>query len=404
MAFERSGAGPSGSPPAGDEIAVWIDDDAAFAPVVEELCTVEAFAVDTEFHRERTYYPQLALLQVAWGDNIALVDPLAVDLTPFADALEGPAVTVMHAAGQDLEVLDLACGALPRQLFDTQLAAGFVSHSLPSLAALVERYYRIHLPKGDRLTDWLRRPLGADQRRYAASDVAHLLDLRRRLEADLTGRGRLAWALEECELLRSRGRVVRPPEDAWLRIKEARQLRGETAAVARAVAAWRERRAAEIDQPVRFVLSDLAVVGVAQRKPTTADELRKIRGVDDRHAKGKVGEAILAAVADARGTNVPRSGGPSYELDRSLRPAVSLVAAWVSQLARDLEIETSLVATRADLEALLAGDPDARLTRGWRSELVGEPIRRLVDGEAALAFDGRGNLLLEPRQHHDGTG
>ena len=397
MPWERSDPGPDGADMGDLDGHTWVDDDAAFGAIIEELCSVEAFGIDTEFHRERTYFPQLALIQLSWNDQKALVDPFAVDLAPFADALRGPAVVVMHAASQDLEVLDLACGALPRELFDTQLAAGFVGHSLPSLSALVERFYGVHLPKGDRLTDWLRRPLGGDQRRYAASDVEFLLGLREKLTAQLEERGRLDWALAECEALRAKGRVKRLPEDAWLRIKEARTLRGEVAAVARSVAAWREQRAMELDQPVRFVFSDLAVVGVAQRKPKTLDELRRIRGVDERHAKGKVGEAVLAAVAEGRGQTVPRAEGPTYDLDRRLRPAVSLVAAWVSQLSRDLEIETSLVATRADIEALLAGDPAARLAVGWRAELVGERIRRLVDGEAALAFDGAGNLVLEDR-------
>ena len=397
MAFERTGPTADGDDVPGGPSVRWVDDAAAFQAIVDELLTVEAFAVDTEFHRERTYYPQLALLQLAWGDQIALVDPLAIDLAPFAAALEGPAVVVMHAASQDLEVLDLACGALPRELFDTQLAAGFVGHSLPSLASLVERFRGVHLPKGDRLTDWLRRPLGADQRRYAASDVEHLLGLRDELIELLDARGRLSWAEAEFEGLRARGRVVRAPEDAWLRIKEARSLRGEVAAIARSVAAWRERRAAELDQPVRFVFSDLAVVGVAQRRPKTLEDLRRIRGVDERHARGKAGEAILEAVEAARGTTPPRSDAPTHDLDRRLRPAVSLVAAWVGQLSRELEIETSLVATRSDIEALLAKDPDARLATGWRAEMVGERIRRLVEGEAALAFDGAGNLVLEDR-------
>ena len=397
MAWERSDPTPDRGEVRDDDDHIWVDDDAAFGAIIDELCTVEAFGIDTEFHRERTYFPQLALLQLSWGDQKALVDPFAVDMAPFARALEGPAVVVMHAASQDLEVLDLACGALPRNLFDTQLASGFVGHSLPSLAALVERFYGVHLPKGDRLTDWLRRPLGGDQRRYAAADVEYLLGLRDKLTALLEERGRLDWALAECEVMRRKGRVVRPPEDAWLRIKEARTLRGEVAAVARSVAAWRERRAAELDQPVRFVFSDLGVVGVAQRRPKTLEELRRIRGVDERHAKGKVGEAVLAAVEAGRGATVPRSEGVTYDLDKRLRPAVSLVAAWVSQLSRDLEIENSLVATRADIEALLAGDPSARLLVGWRADLVGERIRRLVDGEAALAFDGAGNLVLEDR-------
>lgn len=404
MPWERSDPAPDGADMGNLDGHTWVDDDAAFRSIVARLCQVEAFGIDTEFHRERTYFPQLALIQLSWDDKKALVDPFAVDLAPFAEALQGPAVVVMHAASQDLEVLDLACGVVPRELFDTQMAAAFVGHSLPSLAALVERFYGIHLPKGDRLTDWLRRPLAADQRRYAAADVEHLLDLRVRLESALGERGRLAWARDECEAMRIRGRVQRAPEDAWLRIKEARSLRGEVAAVARAVAAWREQRAAELDQPVRFVLSDLAVVGIAQRRPKSLDDLRKVRGVDDRHARGKVGEAILAAVDAARGSSVPRATGPTYDLDRRLRPAVALVAAWVNQLAHELEIETSLVATRSDIESLLSGDPSARLIHGWRSEVVGEPIRRLVDGEAALAFDGRGGLVLEERAGRPATG
>jgi ribonuclease D len=375
----------------------WIDRDEQLVPIVEELIEAEAFAVDTEFHRERTYFPQLALVQIAWAGGIALIDPLAVDLAPLAPALTGPAVVVMHAATQDLEVLDRACGVLPRELFDTQIAAGFVSATLPALAALVERTYGVSIPKGDRLTDWLHRPLGEDQRIYAAADVEFLLDLRAKLGAQLEERGRLSWAADEFEALRQRGRVIRDPEQAWTRIKEARSLRGEAAGVARTVAAWRERRAAEIDQPVRYVMSDMAVVAIAQRRPTNAADLARIRGVDERHARGSTAESLLAAVIEGRSNPPARSETSSRELDRRLRPAVALVAAWVGQLARDLEIEASLVATRADIESLLAGDPASRLNRGWRSDLVGARIRDLVEGRAALSFDGKGNLLLEDR-------
>lgn len=396
----RGDGGPTGETGPADGVR-WVDEREDLQEIVDELQTVEAYAVDTEFHRERTYYPQLALLQLRWGENRVLIDPLALDLTPFAAALTGPATVVMHAASQDLEVLDLACGELPRHLFDTQLAAGFSGHTLPSLASLVERFHGVHLPKGDRLTDWLRRPLGADQCAYAISDVEYLLDMRESLVADLERRGRLSWFEDECELLRLKGRVVRDPDDSWRRIKEARTLRGEVAGVARAVAAWRERRAAELDQPVRFVMSDLAVVGIAQRRPKTVAELGRIRGVDERQAKGRAGEAILAAVEHGRQHPVARSSGPEHELDRRLRPAVALVAAWVSQLSRDMEVETSLLATRHDIESLLAGDPASRLRHGWRADLVGDRIRKLVEGEAALAFDRRGHLVLEDRTPPD---
>jgi ribonuclease D len=377
-----------------------VDDVAGFADVVDALAAAPAYAVDTEFHRERTYFPKVALVQVAWDGGLALVDPLVVDLTPLCEVLSGPGLAVMHAAAQDLEVLERACGAVPARMFDTQLAAGFLGYSSPSLATLVERELRVHLPKGDRLTDWLRRPLGDEQLEYAASDVLHLLPLWERLRRRLRDQGRLEWAEDECERLRSRSWSGGDPDAAWLKIKEARHLRGKARGVAQAVAAWRERRAAETDQPVRFVLPDLALVGIAQRPPRSLDELRKVRGLDDRHLRGGAGRELLAAVA--RGAEAPTTDAPEpreADLDRELRPAATLVSAWVSQLARDLRIDTGLLATRADLVALLRGDEDARLSEGWRAELVGEPIRRLVAGEAALAFDGQGELVLEERSN-----
>lgn len=377
-----------------------ITDEGEFADVLKTIAGCERYALDTEFHRERTYYPQVALVQLAWPGGLALVDPLAVDLRPLAHVLDGPGVAVLHAAEQDLEVLERACGTIPATLFDTQVAAGFLGLSSPSLSSLHERYLGRRLPKGDRLTDWLRRPLDDEQLRYGASDVEHLLELHDVLVGELDERGRLGWALDECEVQRQRPRGPRDPQDAWRRIKETRQLRGRARIVAQAVAAWREQRAAELDQPVRFILPDLAVVALAQRPPTTTRELRSIRGLDDRHLRQGAADSLLDAIADAVENGRPPADEPALaELDRDLRPAVTLVSAWVSQLARDLSIDTTLLATRHDIEALLRGDEDARLRQGWRAGLVGEPIRRLVDGEAALAFGGAGMLVLEARSH-----
>ncbi len=136
-----------------------VDTAEGFASVLDALRDEPAYAVDTEFHRERTYYPKLALVQIAWRDGLALVDPLAVDIAPLAEILDGPGVAVLHACDQDLEVLDLACGTIPAHLFDTQIAAGFVGMSMPSLSSLYERVLGIRVGKGDRLTDWLARPL-----------------------------------------------------------------------------------------------------------------------------------------------------------------------------------------------------------------------------------------------------
>ena len=374
-----------------------VEDEAALDEVVKALLDAPEYAVDTEFHRERTYFPTVALVQIKWDDQIALVDPLAVDLHPLAPVLTGPGLAIMHAASQDLEVLQRACGEIPSRLFDTQLAAGFLGFATPSLASLGERILGVDLPKASRLTDWLRRPLGADQQRYAASDVAHLLELTSRLRSELGAVERLTWAEEECEELRSRGWGPPDPEEAWLRLKEGRVLKGRARGIAQEVAAWRERRAAETDSPVRHVLSDLAIVGIATNPPRTIEQLRRVRGVDERLVRGRLGEELLAAVERGR-ERVSESRPPRRDdVERDQRPAVALVSAWLSQLGRELRIDPMLLATRADLGAFLAGDPEARLAQGWRRDLLGEPVRRLLAGEFALAFDGNGGLELERR-------
>lgn len=378
---------------------IWVDTADGLERVVGELAGEPLIGLDTEFHRERTYFPHVALVQLAWTGGIALVDAPALDLGPLAPVLAGPAVFVMHAAAQDLEVLDRACGAVPVRLFDTQLAAGFAGYSTPSLANLVDGELGIRLPKGDRLADWLRRPLSEDQQSYAAGDVAHLLVLHHRLTKRLGTDGRLAWAEAECEDLRQRALVRRQPDEAWWRIKEARQLRGQAVGVAQALAAWRELTAMRTDQPLRFVLPDLALVGMAQRPPRDENNLRQVRGLDGRHLRGGLAKEILDAVR--RGADLSRAElcfPPSVgEVERDLRPAVALVSAWISQLGRQLRIDATLLATRADIESLVRGDDGARLTQGWRAAAVGDNIRRLVGGDAALAFDGNGGLVLETR-------
>jgi ribonuclease D len=197
--------------------------------------------------------------------------------------------------------------------------------------------------------------------------------------------------------MRTRWRGPRDPDEAWRKIKEARHLKGRALTIARAVAGWRERRAAEIDQPVRFVLSDIAVVGVSQAAPTDLDGLARVRGVDKGLAKGSLGPAILAAVADGMASDWQPPRAPRRPADKQdLRPAVALVAAWVNQVARDRALDPALLATRADVEALVRGDDDARLATGWRAAVAGGPIRRLVSGDAALAFED-GAVILEER-------
>jgi ribonuclease D len=365
----------------------WVDSTSVFADIVKELLACDRYAIDTEFHRERTYFPALALVQLGWGEgNIALVDPLAVDLAPLKELFESDVKAVFHAAQQDLDVLTHAVGSIPRQLFDTQVAGGFVGYGTPSLASLVNSELKISLAKGDRLTDWLRRPLTDAQKRYAAIDVAYLIEIQDRLLVKLAETGRTEWVTAACEELRKKGQTPVRPEDAWLRLKDARGLNGKGRGVARAVSQWRERRAMELDVPVRQVLPDLAILGIAQRQPKNETELSQARGVDGRAQRGSTASEILAAVAEGLAGPVPEVPSGGDDIERDLRPAVTLISAWVSQVAKSEGVDTAMLATRADLVALLSGDPTARLASGWRAELLGDDIQALVSGNASLTF------------------
>jgi ribonuclease D len=383
-----------------------INTEAAFDQLINHLLAVDRYALDTEFHRERTYWPDLALVQVAWAATaaapagVALIDPLAVPFGSFRAVLEEGGTLVAHAADQDLEVLFQACGTRPNQLFDTQIAAAFLGHGLASLSSLAHTFLDLRMQKGDRLTDWSARPLSAGQLIYAADDVAHLLDLADAISKELSERGRLSWAEEECALARQRAVGPNDPSRAWWKLRDARQLRGPARGVAQEVAAWREMRGREVDQPVRFVLPDLALQAIVHGQPVTPAALRAIRGLDGRHLRGDVPGQILEAVV--RGRQLPESAlqlPPADDVDRNWRPAVALAAAWIAQLARDERIDASLLATRADLVGFLSDQPNSRLGVGWRAELVGRHLARLVRGDAALAFEGAGRLVLEARSH-----
>jgi ribonuclease D len=372
----------------------WIDSNDALKDFVSFAATQQAYYLDTEFHRERTYFPRLALVQIAVLDRLAVVDPLAVDVSLLSPLLISDALGVLHAAQQDLDVLSHACGSIPAKLFDTQLAAGFLGYSTPSLVSLLSTFMKKNLPKGDRLTDWLRRPLTEAQVTYAANDVVYLPDLEERISTELQQLGRMQWAMEACEELRQRPTGTTDPMNAWLRVKDVRGLRGQSRWVAQSLAKWREERAMALDIPVRHVLSDLVIVSVASRMPKTANELSHIRGLDDKMARGSLGGAILEAVTDGLNRadgelHLPTPEGD--DLDRSLRPAVTLISAWVNELARNEQVDPTLLATRADIVDLLREAPNARLRQGWRSDIVGRDIEDLLNGRRALSFGSLDN-------------
>ena len=378
----------------------FVDDDAALADVVAEAAKAPLYALDTEFHRERTYFPRLALVQLQWGNTNVLVDPLAVDPRGLAPLLRSGSLAVLHASQQDLEVMQYAVGCVPSRMFDTQLAAGFIGYSTPSLANLVQSRLKVTLSKGDRLTDWMRRPLTKSQSEYARSDVAYLEMLYDSISTRLAELGRTTWVQEACEEMRLRPWGESNPDDAWLRIKDARALKGAARGAAQALAAWRERRAMATNVPLRRVMSDIALIGIAQALPTSTESLAHARGVDERYLGGSLSREILAAVRDGRERVVEVESNGHDPLEKRLRPAVTLVTAWIGELAHQHEIDPTLVATNRDIVALLAGG-DSRLAHGWRRELVGHDIERLLKGETGLSFDRDGRLRLIPAKEEE---
>lgn len=373
----------------------WIEDDGTLATFLDNPHDGR-YAIDTEFHRERTYFPQLALVQLRLGNQIGLIDPLKCDVAMIGEIFKPDDVCVLHAGSQDLEILARACGRLPMRIYDTQIAAGFLGSTQVSLASLVNDVRKIVLPKSDRLTDWLRRPLSQAQIEYAASDVEHLLEIHDHQMEALTNLGRVEWVDEACSRLADRAKGEPNLDDSWLKVKDARSLRGDARGVARSLARWREQRAMQLDIPVRRVMSDMALVSIAQARPTTEAQLLGCRGVEGRQFGGDSTVAILDAVRGGLHEVFEPHESRRVDVDARHRGVIPLIVAWVAERARQSELDPAFLATRQDIDEYLAAIPEARLRQGWRADLLSSDLDGLINGSLALSVDDRGRLRLSP--------
>ena len=374
-----------------------VDDQAGLISIVEGLSNSDIYAIDTEFHREKTYFAKLALIQLRWSDRLAIIDPLNLDLSVLSKIFHSNSVAVFHAGSQDLEILHRAAGAVPRSIFDTQIAAGFLGMRTPSLSSLHENLLGLKLTKGDRLTDWLQRPLKESQLQYAASDVRYLLELHQVLTERLIKFKRYEWAEAEFVTFLEKRQKLIDPKDAWQRIKEAKHLNKQARGVAQALAEWRELAAQKNDIPNRYIMSDLALVGIAQRKPTKLSDLKNIRGFDYAQYQKEKGQHLLKIVEmGLKAEPVPSLKSRKKSLPPEMRPAVTLLSAWLSQFATDQNIDPALLGSRSDIEELLRGESDSRLQVGWRHEEVGEQVDNLLKGKSSLSFEN-GRLMIESR-------
>ena len=374
-----------------------IDSTQELAAFCDRLSSAPYITVDTEFMREKTYFPQLCLVQLAGPNEARAVDPLApgMDLAPLFDLLANPKVLkVFHAARQDVEIFLNLSGRIPAPLFDTQVAAmvcGF--GDAVSYETLASQLAKARIDKSMRFTDWSLRPLTERQVQYALADVTHLRIAYEKLARKLEKSGRAHWLEDEMADLTDPAIYRTEPENAWRRLKP-RSSSPRFLSVLKELAAWREREAQERDIPRQRMLRDETLMEIAAHHPAGADELARTRGLTKSMADGRMGQAILDAVK--RGLDIPEDQAPRpperVELPRGLGPVVDLLKVLLKMKCDEHGVAQKLVANSADIEAI-AADDSAKVAAlsGWRRELFGDDALKLKHGRLGLGFctDGR---------------
>lgn len=370
----------------------------ALAAYCARAATQPYVTVDTEFLRERTYFAQLCLVQVALpgtdDTDAVLIDPLAdgISLEPLYELFRNPnVVKVFHAARQDLEIFFVEGGLVPAPLFDTQVAAmvcGFGDQV--GYETLVRKIAKADLDKSSRFTDWSRRPLSDAQKTYAVGDVTYLRQIYEYLAADLAKTGRTHWLEEELAALTNADNYVVEPQNAWKRLK-LRSNSGRVVAIAQELAAFRETYAQDRNVPRNRVLKDDALLELAGTKPKTVLDLSKSRLLLRDARKGAIADGLIAAVA--KGMSVPNADVPKIAAGRdrsNLNPALAdLLRVLLKAKAEEAGVATKLIASSSDLDDIASGYTDGVWSSGWRKEVFGADAQRLLDGEIALSANGQ---------------
>ena len=368
------------------------------ADELDSFCNVlrssDWVALDTEFLREKTYYPKLCLLQLATPDSVACIDPLALDdLTPLLNILFDEGITkVMHSGRQDMEIFYHLAGKLPSPVFDSQIAALMIGYpEQVGYASLVKGELGIELDKLHTRADWSLRPLSADQIQYAADDVIYLVEIYQRLSEKLAALGRSDWLQEDFQRLTNADLYSNPPGGAWQKVKGGNRLKGDSLSVMQALAGWREQLAQQKDRPKGWILRDDAMIDISRHRPASLDALGKIRGLSDGLIRNS-GNKIVGLVREATGkTPIPFSDkGKHSKLSPDQNALVDVMMALVRLSGEQNNLNPAVLATRKQLEKLVLGDQDAAVVQGWRKKFVGEQLLAFLGGDLKLCIrDGR---------------
>jgi len=377
---------------------------AALAEFCSRAKTYDFVTVDTEFLRETTYWPRLCLLQAATPDEAILVDPLAdgLSLAPFFELLANAAVTkVFHAARQDIEIFVKLTGTVPQNIFDTQVAASVCGFGdSVSYDNLVRSVTGVELDKSSRFTDWSHRPLTEKQRLYALADVTHLRDIYIKLREQVTSAHRWDWVEDELEILRSIDTYVVQPENAWERLK-SKLSRPRDLAALQTLAAWREKRAQDTDQPRSRILKDDALIEVAMQRPTTPEAFDKLRAVQRGYGRSNAGSEVIGILKTVEA--LPKSAlPPAPERFRGPSPkgAVGdLIRVLLKAVSEEHGVAARILATSDDIDAIVLDDEaDVPALHGWRRKLFGDKALAIKHGRIGLAATRKGivEIPIEP--------
>lgn len=349
------------------------------ATACERWSAAGMIGIDTEFVRERTFYPLPGLVAVADRDGVVLVDPIAVsDFGPLRALITDPSVTkLMHACDEDLDLLELLTGAMPRGVLDTQLAAAFAGYGFSrSYGDMVEVLLDVELDKGLTRSDWTRRPLSPEQLHYAALDVAYLLTIYERLSGELEALNRVSWFTEECENQQRARFVGKRPDRSHLRIRGRGKLLPAWHAVLRALSQWRELTAMARDIPRRHLVSDESLLTMASKPVLETDSSKSIQGLP-KHLQARYGEEIAECINSARAR-----GPDSTDTPINLRPhagTLTRLKALVRGEAEAQRLPPELLASRRALEtfliSVLSGDELPQLFRGWRLKVITKTLQ-----------------------------
>ena len=369
-----------------------IKDHEQLVTACEQLSNSQFICVDTEFHREKTYYPELALIQIA-NDTIAFcIDPLEIkNLHPVLDLLTNPSITkVFHAAQQDIEIFFHHFNTLPSPVFDTQIAATVLGYGDQiGYAALIKDIIDIDVDKSQTRTDWMKRPLNQKQLDYAASDVIYLASVYPLLLEQLLKRNRLDWLKEDFSQLSQEQQYLVDTQSIWKKVKGHQRLHGQQLAILQSIACWREELAQQRDRPRRKILSDDALIDIARQKTKTAEEILSLRSITQSRLNRNDAE-ILASKVDS-GLKIDKQLWPSlpkkHKLSFNEDAIVDGLTAILKIVSHQHKINHSILAPRKQLEALARGERNLPLLSGWRKQHGGQTLIDFLDGKLSIHID-----------------